>query len=119
MLDTALTRFGARVTTAHSAQSGLEAAQAQMPDCLVSDIGMPKADGYALLDGFRSLPGGADRPCVALTAYARESDRRKALQVGFDAHVAKPVDPGNLADVIARLTSPRNAIHADRPPRVC
>jgi len=72
---------------------------------LVSDIGMPGEDGYALIRQVRLLQPEQNRniPAVALTAYARESDRTKALAAGFQMHLAKPVPPNKLANAIAHL----------------
>jgi CheY-like chemotaxis protein len=72
---------------------------------LVSDIGMPGEDGYALMRKVRSLaPGrGGRTPAVALTAYAGEADRTLAFEAGFDAHVAKPVEPEALLATLADL----------------
>lgn len=75
-------------------------------DILISDIGMPQQDGYALLQRVRLLESnqGGRIPAVALTAYARAEDRKAALLAGFQSHVAKPVEPGELIVVIANLT---------------
>ena len=74
-------------------------------DLIISDIGMPGRDGYDLIRNLRSMPEkhGGKTPAVALTAYARSEDRVKAMVAGFDMHVAKPVDPGELRAVVARL----------------
>jgi CheY-like chemotaxis protein len=76
------------------------------PHVLVSDISMPDEDGNALLRRVRAigLDGGARLPAVALTAYARAEDRARALAVGFQVHVPKPVEPAELVEVVARLT---------------
>jgi CheY-like chemotaxis protein len=72
---------------------------------IVSDVGMPGEDGYALIRRIRALPG--DRvgrvPAVALTAYVKPEDRMRTLAAGFQTHVPKPVDPDELALAIARL----------------
>ena len=75
-------------------------------DVLVTDIGMPSEDGYALLRRVRALEPqyGKQIPAVVLSAYARAEDRRAALLAGFQAHVAKPVEPAELVAVIANLT---------------
>jgi signal transduction histidine kinase/DNA-binding response OmpR family regulator len=76
------------------------------PDVIVSDIGMPGEDGYALLRAVRALPPerGGRVPALALTAYARAADRAAALRAGFDVHVAKPVEPAELLAAVARLS---------------
>ena len=76
-----------------------------LPDVLVSDIGMPGQDGYALIREVRSLSSeqGSATPAVALTAFARSEDRLKALRAGFHTHIAKPVEPVELSAIIAGL----------------
>jgi CheY-like chemotaxis protein len=72
---------------------------------LVSDIGLPGEDGYALLRQVRALAKGrgGDVPAVALTGFAGPAERRRALSAGFQSHVPKPVDPLELALVVANL----------------
>jgi CheY-like chemotaxis protein len=74
---------------------------------MVSDIGMPDMDGYELMRQFRAQPDAATSkiPAIALTAYAREEDRRLALEAGFDAHAAKPIDPDELVRLVANLSA--------------
>jgi CheY-like chemotaxis protein len=69
------------------------------------DIGMPDMDGYTLISKLRALTPeqGGRTPAVALTAFARSEDRRQAMLAGFDVHVAKPVEPGELIAVVSRL----------------
>jgi CheY-like chemotaxis protein len=92
---------GARVITAASAREALALAARERPDVLVSDIGMPETDGYDLLKQLRAL--SADIPAVALTAYARSEDRTRALRAGFRIHIAKPVEPAELAVSVANV----------------
>jgi CheY-like chemotaxis protein len=75
------------------------------PDLVVSDIGMPENDGYALIRNLRSRPAAAGGriPAVALTAYARVEDRRRSLLAGFQSHLAKPAEPSELLALIAAL----------------
>ncbi len=82
------------------------------PDALILDIAMPDEDGYTALKKVRALEDArgatADQiPAIALTAYGRSEDRLRALQAGFQMHVAKPVEPAELAVVIASLMSRR------------
>ena len=82
------------------------------PDVLVLDIAMPDEDGYTALKKVRAMEAeqgaAADRiPAIALTAYGRSEDRLRALQAGFQMHVAKPVEPTELAIVIASLATRR------------
>jgi len=105
MLAAALKSAGARVTAAASAAEGFEAVGRLRPDVLVADIGMPVEDGYSLIARVRALgaAAGGDLPAAALTAYARAEDRARALAAGFQAHVAKPVEPRLLTETVARL----------------
>jgi len=96
---------GAKVTTASSAAEALAVLQGFEPDVLVSDIGMPERDGYDLIREIRTRRGAGDLPAVAVTAFAGPEDRRRALAAGFQVHLAKPVDPGELVDVIVRLAA--------------
>jgi CheY-like chemotaxis protein len=99
-----LEQMGARVSAAGSAAEALAAVEQDVPDLLLSDIGMPGEDGYALIRKLRALPHAAHIPAAALTAYARAEDRRKALDAGFMMHIPKPVEPAELVSVIASLT---------------
>jgi PAS domain S-box-containing protein len=105
MLSNLLEACKARVTTAGSAREALAVLKAQQPDILVSDIGMPEQDGFALIKQVRALEGGsaARLPAIALTAYARVEDRTRVLLAGFQTHVRKPVEPVELLAVIASL----------------
>ena len=95
----------ALVTTAGSAAEAMEQLRRSRPDVLVSDIGMPGEDGYALIRRVRDLPDeeGGDVPAIALTAYARAEDRVKVLTAGYHMHLAKPVEPAELITVVASL----------------
>jgi len=105
LVQSVLEDGGAIVTTAKGATEGLEAIRMTLPDVIVSDIGMPEVDGYEFVRRLRQLPRerGGRIPAVALTAYARAEDRRKALMTGFQNHAAKPVDPQELVVVVANL----------------
>ncbi|MEW6209759.1 MAG: response regulator [Acidobacteriota bacterium] len=110
LLTTLLQQYGARVTPAASAAEALsvlsEVEPGRQPDVLVSDIGMPDVDGYALIRRVRALDPerGGRIPAIALTAYGRPIDRIRALSAGFQMHMPKPVEPAELAMVIASLT---------------
>jgi CheY-like chemotaxis protein len=108
-LDFALQSRGARVMCAASTQAALDAMTEVMPDIVVSDLGMPDEDGFALVREIRSWPAdeGGDVPVIALTAYAAEHDRDRSLAAGFQLHLAKPMDPGLLAQAIAEVVSRR------------
>jgi CheY-like chemotaxis protein len=79
----------------------------ERPDAVVSDIGMPDEDGYALIRQIRQHEAehGGFLPAVALTGYARAADRDRILAAGFQAHVTKPLDSAALTAAIAALTS--------------
>ena len=104
-----LQKRGAQVISAASSQEALEAIGREQPDVLLSDIEMPGEDGHSLIRKVRELPAdrGGDIPAAALTAYARGEDRQKALLAGFQVHVSKPVQPDELAAVIAELAGRR------------
>ena len=104
ILAVMLGRFGAEVRTASFAAEGLETLQAWRPDLLVSDIGMPGEDGYALISKVRALSAeeGGQTPAIALTAFASSQDRQRALDAGFQVHLGKPVEPVELARLVAR-----------------
>jgi signal transduction histidine kinase len=76
-------------------------------DVVVSDIGMPGQDGYDLVRQVRSLPLASKTPAIALTAFARAEDRRRALRAGFHLHLAKPVDPAELLAAVAAVSGRR------------
>ena len=106
MVKAVLIGCGAEVQTATSAGEALEVLQAWRPDLLVSDIGMPGEDGFDLIRKIRALKPeeGGTIPAVALTAYARVEDRVKTLAAGYQMHVPKPVEPAELATIIASLS---------------
>ncbi|MEA2464981.1 MAG: hypothetical protein QOJ98_2728 [Acidobacteriota bacterium] len=101
ILGTILTGFGATVTPAASAAEAMQRFSAATPDVLVSDIGMPDEDGYALIRRLRL--SSSQVPAVAVTAYADPRDRDRALTAGYQAHVAKPVEPHVLAAAVLRV----------------
>jgi CheY-like chemotaxis protein/two-component sensor histidine kinase len=109
VMAVALGREGARVTTAPSVAGAVEAIERGWPDVLVSDIGMPGEDGYDLIRKVRRLEASRGRhiPAIALTAYAAAEDRRRALEAGYEAHVAKPVPATAVAPLIVSLLPPR------------
>ena len=96
---------GATVTAVGTAAEALAALREARPDVLVCDIGLPFEDGYTLIRAVRAQEnGGSPIPAVALTAYAQESDRERALAAGFQRHLAKPVQPAKLLSVLAETT---------------
>src|SRR5262249_21948842 len=109
MIAAALSQCGAIVETVTTACEALTVLQESKPDLLVADIGMPGEDGYALIAKVRALEPerGGTIPAVALTAYARVEDRMKTLSAGYQMHVPKPVEPAELATIIASLAGHR------------
>ena len=109
MISTVLTQSGAEVRACISSSDALETLCQWKPDVLMSDIGMPHEDGYALIQKVRRLKEecGGRIPAAALTAYAREEDRERALSSGFQIHVAKPVEAAELVTVVSNLVSAR------------
>ncbi len=100
----ALEQHGAEVTAVPSAAEALDALRRKGFDVLVADIGMPEEDGYSLIGKVRELQGElGDLPAIALTAYAGDGDRLRALAAGFQLHLAKPVDSRGLASAVAAV----------------
>ncbi|MFN6559347.1 MAG: response regulator [Nostoc sp. ChiSLP01] len=97
--------YGVEVTAVASAQEALQALSESIPDVLISDIGMPKTDGYMLIREVRnrSPQEGGRVPAIALTAYAGEINQQQALEAGFQLHIPKPIDPDELVEAIVGL----------------
>jgi hypothetical protein len=104
-VKTLLADSGADVRVADSVDAALDVLARTYVDVLVSDIGMPGADGYDLIARVREMETehGGRIPAVALTAYAGEDNRDRALAAGFTAHVTKPVSPAALVRVVAQV----------------
>ena len=104
VMATALAGRQANVTAVSSAGEAIQAIIQRRPDVLVSDIAMPDVDGYDLIAKVRSLENGEAQsiPAVAITAYAKEEDRKRALSSGFQIYLAKPVEIAELVSVVAR-----------------
>jgi hypothetical protein len=104
LLRTVLQDQGATVTSFGSAHDALVALKTSKPTVLVCDVGMPKMDGYQLIRTVRAQESRSGRiPALALTAFARAEDRKRSLVAGYQAHLAKPFDVGELILVIADL----------------
>ncbi|HEY8134193.1 MAG TPA: PAS domain S-box protein, partial [Thermoanaerobaculia bacterium] len=110
LLREMLEAVGATVTTAASGRAALEIVEADRPDVLVADLGMPLMDGFEVIRQLRASDDAAmrDIPAAALTAYARSEDRAKALQSGFEMHLAKPIDPTELVSAVQALARRRH-----------
>jgi len=107
LLSAVFTREGANVTTAASAAEALELAVNKRPAVIISDIGMPDVDGYQLLEQIKVLPGMDEVPAIAISGYASDEDRARALDTGYHALVAKPIDVEELFDLILNLNLPQ------------
>jgi CheY-like chemotaxis protein len=103
LISTVLEERGARVTCAKSAEAALAATDAETPDVVLSDIGMPGTDGYSFIGRLRAKPRLKAVPAAALTAYARVEDRQRSLRAGYQMHVIKPVEPAELVATVAAL----------------
>ena len=112
LLVVTLQHSGAEVAAFGSVPEALEWFDRAVPDVLVSDIGVPGEDGYSLIRKIRTRePGrGGNVPAAALTAYARAEDRLRALESGYQTHLAKPIDPSELIATVARLAGRRTAV---------
>jgi signal transduction histidine kinase len=100
LLSAMFAREGARVATATSATEALEKAVSSPPSLVISDIGMPDIDGYEFLEQLKAVPGMNEVPAIAISGYASDDDRRRALGVGYFALVPKPIDIDGLFDLI-------------------
>jgi hypothetical protein len=105
VISAVISKSGAEVKTCASVPEALETLKLWKPDILMSDIGMPDEDGYSLIQKVRSLSveSGGLIPAAALTAYARDEDRERALAAGFQMHVAKPIGSRELIETVAGL----------------
>jgi signal transduction histidine kinase/CheY-like chemotaxis protein len=105
LIQHVLSECSAKVTTAPNARAALAALRTVRPDVLLTDLGMADMDGFTLLAKVRELgsSAGGDVPAVALTAFARSEDRLRALEAGFAAHIAKPVEPSQLIATVAKV----------------
>lgn len=105
LIATTLTQYGAELTACHNTRDAFAALLSTHPDLIVSDIGLPGEDGYALIRQVRQWEAnqGIRIPAIALTAYARAEDRALAIEAGFQLHIAKPIDMPELVKAILKL----------------
>ncbi|MBV9960331.1 MAG: response regulator, partial [Acidobacteria bacterium] len=92
-----------RVLAAESVPEALDLIEAEQPGLIISDIGLPGVDGYEFIARVRKLPGMDKVPAIAISGYAMEEDRQRALEAGFAAHIAKPIEPDTLFKLVQRL----------------
>jgi len=105
VLEQILAASGAATTTAPGADAALAQLERELPDVIVSDVGMPDVDGFELIRRIRRRAATAGIPAIALTAFTRQDDRTRALQAGFTDYLAKPVEPAVLAAAIRRAVA--------------
>jgi CheY-like chemotaxis protein len=105
LVDAVLTRAGAGVRTASSGTEALTILDSWLPNILVADLAMPDEDGLALIRRLRARPAvqGGRIPALALSAFARDEDQQRALEAGYQVHLAKPAEPAHLVEVLAKL----------------
>ncbi|HEX5888829.1 MAG TPA: ATP-binding protein [Pyrinomonadaceae bacterium] len=110
IISTVVERTGAEVKACTSAREALSALVEWRPHVILSDIAMPDEDGYSFIGRVRSLANdeGGNTPAAALTAYARDEDRKLALAAGYQMHIAKPIAAGTLVTMIAKLAGREN-----------
>ena len=108
LLKDILENAGAQVTIAHSTQEAIATMvrSGDKYDALLADIGMPEEDGFALIHQVRTFDvgSGGQIPAAAITAYASDRDKQRAIAAGFQVHLAKPIDPAQLIEMVATLT---------------
>ena len=114
LVSTVLAQQRAEVLTAASAAEAMEVLRASRPHVIVADVAMPGEDGHQLLQRIRSLPpqAGGRTPAVALSALAGASEQQRALRVGFQGYVAKPLEPAELVAVVAELVASATTLDA-------
>ena len=100
-----LEQAGAAVTAVDSASEAICYLEQVQPDLLISDIGMPIANGYELIRQLREQESQQNThiPAIALTAYARTEDQMEAMEAGFEMHLSKPIEPQELLSAITKL----------------
>ena len=112
MLKFILGQSEAEVTTATSVADALQTLERSPVNVIVSDLAMPDQDGYDLIRQIRTRAPerGGNIPAIALSAYTRPEDRTRAVEAGFQLHLPKPIDPGDLVAALASLTGPEHVL---------
>ena len=104
MLTLILEQCGAKIVSADSVKQAFILYEQYQPDILISDISMPNEDGYTLIRQIRShKTDKTNIPAIALTAYAREEDKQRALEAGFNLHLSKPIEPLQLIKLLSQF----------------
>ena len=108
VMTVGLESHGARVLASDSAQHALLVYEAERPDVIIADLGLPELDGWTFMQAVRDMPAERERrtPAIAVTAHNTAADRLKSLWAGFTLHMAKPLSPDQLAARIALLVKP-------------
>jgi CheY-like chemotaxis protein len=108
VMTVGLESHGARVLASDSAQHALLVYEAERPDVIIADLGLPELDGWTFMQAVRDMPTERERrtPAIAVTAHNSAADRLKSLWAGFTLHMAKPLSPDQLAQRIALLVKP-------------
>jgi CheY-like chemotaxis protein len=105
MIELLLKHAGYDVATADSAKAALQMARKQHFDLVISDIGMPEMNGYELATALRDLAAYNSTPLIAVTGYSEYDDRGRAVRAGFNVHLAKPIEPAQLLNLMNELLS--------------
>jgi CheY-like chemotaxis protein len=92
---------GYEARVAYTGPEGVRLAQDWPPDIVLCDIGLPGLDGYGVATALRQHPAAAQARLIAVTAYGSEAARQRSQEVGFERHLVKPVDPGELLELLA------------------
>jgi PAS domain S-box-containing protein len=104
LLSAALVQRSANVISCSSARAALESIKTTRPDVLISDIAMPGEDGYQLIERVRGLNLHPPLPAIAITAYAKDEDKQRALAAGYNRYLAKPVELGEFIAAVVELS---------------
>ena len=105
---------GHEVRVAQNGLAAIEMANAFRPSVVLLDIGLPDMDGYAIARRLRAVPETQHCVLVALTGYGQPEDRLRSKENGFDHHLVKPIDPGDLYELFATLAAPRLLSHSHK-----
>jgi CheY-like chemotaxis protein len=107
MMALLLRKSGVSVVAVASADEAIAALEREQPDVLISDVNMPRRDGWALIEEIRARPTSRRGrvPAIAVTGFANEQDKVRSRDAGFDAHLSKPIDVGELVRLISSLVN--------------
>jgi signal transduction histidine kinase/FixJ family two-component response regulator len=112
----ALKQYGAKVSLAPNAAIAARIIETQKPDVMIADVGLPGEDGFSLISRIRAKGSNANLPAIALTAYAQNEDKRRALDAGFHVHLSKPIEPEDLANAVIKMVEREIAeLHRTEP----